>query len=130
MLGVQVAIYADRDPGGKKFIATLKRRLKNEEIRAWQIQKLAPFTLVHAGDRYTKIRVTFVPAGTPSFSRAARAGLLGPFKTPDPTLLPPIWDGPSADRVLGFVVGMLPRHAQPLGVSGVGIPLSRSASGR
>ena len=75
-MGVQVAIYADKDPGGKKFIATLKRRLKNEEIRAWQTQKLAPFTLVHAGDRYTKIRVTFVPAGTPAFSRAAKAGLL------------------------------------------------------
>ena len=73
-MGVQVAIYADKDPGGKKFIATLKRRLKNEEIRAWQIQKLAPFTLIHAGDRYTKIKVTFVPAGTPGFKRAANAG--------------------------------------------------------
>ena len=78
-MGVQVAIYADRDPAGKKFIATLRRRLKNEEIRAWQVQKLAPFTLVHSGDRYAKIRVTFVPAGTPSFSRAARAGALGAF---------------------------------------------------
>ena len=97
--GVQVAIYADKDPGGKKFIATLKRRLKNEEIRAWQIQKLAPFTLIHAGDRYTKIKVTFVPAGTPSFSRAAKAGLLGAFKNPEPTLLATISDGPSADRV-------------------------------
>src|SRR5207253_923148 len=72
--GVQVAIYADRDPGGKKLIATIQRRLKNEEIRAWQVQKKAPFTLVHSGDRYTKIRVTFVPSGTPTFSRAARAG--------------------------------------------------------
>jgi len=27
--------------------------------------------------------------------------------------------------VLGFVVGMLTRHAEPLGVSGVGIPLGR-----
>ena len=80
--------------------------------------------LVHAGDRYTKIRVTFVPAGTPSFSRAAKAGMLGAFKNPEPALLATISDGPSADRVLGFVVGMLTRHAKPLGVSGVGIPLS------
>ena len=123
-VGVQVAIYADRDPGGKKLIATLKRRLKSEEIRAWQIQKNTPFTLVHAGDRYAKIRVTFVPAGTPSFSRAAKAGTLGAFKNPEPALLATISDGPSADRVLGFVVGMLTRHAKPLGVSGVGIPLS------
>src|SRR3981081_3684816 len=107
MLGVQVAIYADRDPGGKKFIATLKRRLKNEEIRAWKIQKQAPFTLVHAGDRYVKIRLSLVPAGTPSFSRAARAGLLGAFKNPEPTLLATISDGPSADRALCFRVGLL-----------------------
>jgi len=85
---------------------------------------------VHAGDRYTKIRVTFVPAGTPGFSRAARAGALGAFRNPEPTLLATISDGPSADRVLGFVVGMLTRHAQPLGVSGVGIPLTGSASSR
>jgi hypothetical protein len=32
--------------------------------------------------------------------------------------------------VLGFVVGMLTRHAAPLGVSGVGIPLTGSASSR
>jgi len=121
---VQVAIYADRDPGGKKLISTLQRRLKNEEIRAWEVKKKAPLTLVHSGDRYTKIRVTFVPAGTPSFSRAARAGALGAFRNPEPTLLATISDGPSADRVLGFLVGMLTRHAVPLGVSGVGIPLS------
>lgn len=127
---MQVAIYTDRDPGGKKFLATLKRRLKNEEIRAWQVGKTSPFTLVHAGDRYTKIRVTFVPAGTPSFSRAARGGALGAFQSPQPSLLASITEGPSADRVLGFVVGMLTRHAGPLGVSGVGIPLSRSGSRR
>jgi hypothetical protein len=120
---VQVAIYADHDPAGKKLVATLQRRLKNEEIRAWQVQKKSPLTLVHAGDRYTKIKVTFVPAGTPSFSRAARSGALGTFHDPQPTLLATISDGPSADRVLGFLVGMLTRHAKPLGVSGVGIPL-------
>ena len=129
-MGVQVAIYADRDPGGKKLIATLRRRLKNEEIRAWQVKKTAPFTLVHSGDRYTKIRVTFVPAGTPMFSRAARAGSLGAFRNPEPALLATISEGSSADRVLGFLVGMLTRHAGPLGVSGVGIPLSASASTR
>jgi hypothetical protein len=121
--GVQVAIYADHDPGGKKLIATLQRRLKNEEIRAWEVQKKAPLTLVHAGDRYAKVRVTFVPAGTPTFSRAAKAGALGAFRSPEPTLLATISNGPSADRVLGFLVGMLTRHAGPLGVSGVGIPL-------
>ena len=129
-MGVQVAIYADHDPGGKKLIATLRRRLKNEEIRAWQVKKTAPFTLIHSGDRYTKIRVTFVPAGTASFSRAARAGALGAFRSPEPALLATISEGPSADRVLGFLVGMLTRHARPLGVSGVGIPLSASASTR
>jgi len=120
---VQVAIYADRDPGGKKLVATLQQRLKNEEIRAWQVQKKAPLTLVHAGDRYAKIKVTFVPSGTPSFRRAARGGALGTFHNPEPTLLATISDGPAADRVLGFLVGMLTRHAKPLGVSGVGIPL-------
>ena len=129
-MGVQVAIYADRDPGGKKLIATLRRRLKNEEIRAWQVKKTAPFTLVHSGDRYTKIRVTFVPAGTATFSRAARAGALGAFRSPEPSLLATISNGPSADRVLGFLVGMLTRHAGPLGVAGVGIPLSASAPTR
>jgi hypothetical protein len=124
---VQVAIYADHDPGGKKLVATLQRRLKNEEIRAWEIKKKAPLTLVHAGDRYAKIRVTFVPAGTPTFSRAARAGALGAFRTPEPTLLATITDGPSADRVLGFLIGMLTRHADPLGVSGVGIPLGKNS---
>jgi len=112
------------------LIATLQRRLKNEDIRAWQVQKKVPFTLVHSGDRYTKIRVSFVPAGTPTFSRAARAGALGAFRNPEPALLATISDGPSADRVLGFLVGMLTRHAEPLGVSGVGIPLSQAASRR
>lgn len=120
---MQVAIYADRDPGGKKLVATLQRRLKNEEIRAWEVQKKAPLTLVHSGDRYAKIRVTFVPAGTPTFSRAAKSGALGTFRSPEPALIATISDGPSADRVLGFLVGMLTRHAGPLGVSGVGIPL-------
>jgi len=32
--------------------------------------------------------------------------------------------------VLGFVVGMLTRHAQPLGVAGVGIPLTGSTPRR
>ena len=102
--------------------------MKNEEIRAWQVRKTAPLTLIHSGDRYTKIRVTFTPAGTSGFTRAARSGALGTFRNPEPTLLATISDRPSADRVLGFLVGMLTRHAEPLGVSGVGIPL-RTASG-
>jgi len=32
--------------------------------------------------------------------------------------------------VLGFVVGMLTRHAEPLGVSGVGIPFGKSPTRR
>lgn len=124
MSAMHVAIYADKDPGGKKLIATLQRRLKNEEIRAWQVKTKAPFTLIHSGDRYTKIKVTFVPAGTTAFSRAAKAGLLGAFRVPEPALVASISDGPSADRVLGFLVGMLTRHAGPLGVAGVGIPLT------
>ncbi|MDQ6882781.1 MAG: hypothetical protein M3077_00890 [Candidatus Dormibacteraeota bacterium] len=121
---MHVAIYAEKDPGGKKLIATLQRRLKNEDIRAWQVKSKAPFTLIHSGDRYTKIKVTFVPAGTTAFSRAAKAGSLGAFRIPEPALLASISDGPSADRVLGFLVGMLTRHAGPLGVVGVGIPLT------
>ena len=127
MSAVHVAIYAEKDPGGKKLIATLQRRLKNEEIRAWQVKSKVPFTLIHSGDRYTKIKVTFVPAGTVGFTRAARAGSLGAFRIPEPALLASISDGPSADRVLGFLVGMLTRHAGPLGVAGVGIPLTKLA---
>lgn len=125
-----MAIYTERDPGGKKLISTLQRRLKNQEIRAWEVQKASPLTLVHAGDRYTKIRVTFVPAGTPTFTRAARAGSLGTFRDPQPALLATISEGPSSDRVLGFLVGMLTRHAGPLGVAGVGIPLNPSEARR
>ena len=123
---MHVAIYLDNDPGGKKLIATLQRRLKNEEIRAWQVKTKAPFALIHSGDRYTKIKVTFVPAGTAAFSRAAKAGSLGAFQVPQPALLASISNGPSADRVLGFLVGMLTRHAGPLGVAGVGIPLTET----
>lgn len=119
---MQVAIYTERDPGGKKLLSTLQRRLKNEEIRAWEVHKASPLTLVHSGDRYARVRVTFVPAGTPSFKRAA--GSLGAFRESGPALLANISDGPSSDRVLGFLVGMLTRHAGPLGVTGVGIPLS------
>lgn len=124
---MQVAIYTERDPGGKKLISTLQRRLKNQEIRAWEVQKASPLTLVHSGDRYARIRVTFVPAGTPTFSRAARSGSLGTFRDSQPALLATISEGPSSDRVLGFLVGMLTRHAVPLGVAGVGIPLSASS---
>jgi hypothetical protein len=125
-----VAIYTQRDPGGKKLISTLQRRLKNQDIRAWEVKKAAPLTLVHSGERYAKVRVTFVQAGTPTFSRAANAGQLGAFRNPEPSLLANISDGPSADRVLGFLVGMLTRHAQPLGVSGVGIPIGQSPARR
>ncbi len=127
---MEVAIYTQRDPGGKKLISTLQRRLKNQEIRAWEVKTKSPLTLVHSGDRYAKIRVTFVPAGTPTFSRAANAGSLGTFRTPEPSLMARITEGASADRVLGFLVGMLTRHAAPLGVVGVGIPLNQAQTRR
>jgi hypothetical protein len=115
---VQVAIYANRDPDGKRFLATLKRRIDREEIRAWELRRQSPLTLVHAGERYAKVRVTFGRVKTASAGRG-----LGAFANPTPTLVATISDGPSADRVLGFLVGLLTRHAGPLGVSGVGIPL-------
>ena len=117
-----VAIYADKDPRGKRFLSTLAGRLDREEIRAWVIKRRQPLTLVHAGDRYTKIRVTFAAPGPRGFTAAARAGL-GEFKNPEPTIVATISTGASADRVLGFLVGLLTRHAAPLGVTGVGIPL-------
>ncbi len=112
---MQVAIYTKGPP--ERFLATLRRRIKNTEIRAWEVRATKPLALVHAGDRYAKIRVTFAGA-TP-----ARRQALGTFATPAPALVATIRDAPSADRVLGFLVGMLTRHAGPLGVSGVGIPL-------
>jgi hypothetical protein len=120
---MQVAIYAGKDPNGKRFLTTLQRRISRQEIRAWEVRRKSPLTLVHSGDRYAAVRVTFAPAGTATFSRAARAGALGAFRSPEPALLATISGGSSADRVLGFLVGMLTRHAEPLGVFGVGIPL-------
>jgi hypothetical protein len=110
---MQVAIYLTSDPGGKRFLTTLKRRIDREEIRAWELRRQSPVTLVHSGERYTKVRVTFAPRGRE----------LGAFASPAPTLVATISDGPSSDRVLGFLVGLLTRHARPLGVAGVGIPL-------
>jgi hypothetical protein len=110
---MQVAIYVSNDPGGKRFLTTLKRRISREEIRAWELRRQSPLTLVHSGERYAKVRVSFGPRGRE----------LGAFANPPPDLVATISEGPSADRVLGFLVGLLTRHAGPLGVSGVGIPL-------
>jgi hypothetical protein len=112
---MQVAIYLTSDPGGKRFLTTLKRRIGREEIRAWELRRQSPLTLVHSGERYAKIRVSFGSRG------GGRE--LGAFANPAPTLVATISEGASADRVLGFLVGLLTRHAGPLGVSGVGIPL-------
>jgi hypothetical protein len=122
MSAMQVAIYAASDRDGKRFLSTLKRRIQRAEIRAWEVRRVAPLTLVHSGDRYQKIRVSFLTPGSPAFSRAARE-TLGSFGGSTPSLLASISEGPSADRVLGFLVGLLTRHAEPLGVTGVGIPL-------
>jgi hypothetical protein len=123
---VHVAIYTGKDPGGKQFLSTLRRRIERQEIRAWEVRREQPLTLVHSGDRYTKIRVTLTPAGSRGFALATRQGALGAFRDPQPDLLATISDGPSADRVLGFLVGLLTRHSEPLGVEGIGIPLKKS----
>lgn len=119
---MQVAIYAASDRDGKRFLSTIKRRIQRAEIRAWEVRRDRPLTLVHSGERYQKIRVSFLTPGSPAFSRAARENL-GSFGTATPSLVASISDGPSADRVLGFLVGLLTRHAKPLGVTGVGIPV-------
>jgi hypothetical protein len=123
---VHVAIYVRKDAGGKRFLSTLQRRIEREEIRAWEVRRKLPVTLVHSGERYAAVRVTFAPAGSRGFARAAREGALGAFRDPEPSLLATITGAPSADRVLGFLVGLLTRHAEPLGVDGIGIPLSGS----
>jgi hypothetical protein len=120
---VQVAIYTGKDPGGKRFLTTLQRRIEREEIRAWEVRRKSPLTLVHSGDRYAGVRVTFFPSGTRSFTRVAR-GKLGAFQSPAPSLVATIAGPSQVDRVLSFLVGLLTRHAEPLGVEGVGIPLT------
>ena len=121
---MQVAIYTGKDPGGKRFLSTLERRIARQEIRAWEVRRKSPLTLVHSGDRYATVRVMFVPSGTRTFARVAREGKLGAFRSPEPALVATITGASSVDRVLGFLVGMLTRHAEPLGVIGVGIPLT------
>jgi hypothetical protein len=121
---VQVAIYTGKDPGGKRFLTTLSRRIERQEIRAWEVRRMKPLTLVHSGERYAGVRVTFVPFGSRGFARVAKEGKLGAFRSPEPALVATITGGSSVDRVLGFLVGMLTRHAEPLGVEGVGIPLT------
>ncbi len=123
---MQVAIYVEKDPDGKRFLATLRRRIENAEIRAWEVRRLRPLTLVHAGDRYAKVRVTFAPANAPRVSPTVRSRLSASGNLP-PSLLATISEGPSADRVLGFLVGLLTRHAEPLAVAEIGIPLDRAS---
>ena len=121
---MQVAIYTGKDPGGKRFLSTLERRIEREEIRAWQVRRKSPLTLVHSGDRYASVRVTFAPAGSRGFAKVAKEGKLGAFRSPEPALVATIAGTSQVDRVLGFLVGMLTRHAEPLGVEGIGIPLT------
>jgi len=121
---VQVAIYTRKDPGGKRFLSTLQRRIGRQEIRAWEVRRKSPLTLVHSGDRYASVRVTFFRSGTRSFARVARDGKLGAFRSPEPTLVATIAGPSQLDRVLSFLVGLLTRHAEPLGVEGIGIPLT------
>ncbi|HEX9100119.1 MAG TPA: hypothetical protein VF956_11590 [Candidatus Dormibacteraeota bacterium] len=121
---MQVAIYTGKDPGGKRFLATLQGRIKRQEIRAWEVRRQSPMTLVHSGDRYAKVRVTFIQSGTRGFARVAKEGKLGAFRSPEPTLVATIVGPSQVDRVLSFLVGLLTRHAEPLGVEGIGIPLT------
>ena len=121
---MQVAIYTGKDSGAGRFLSTLERRIERQEIRAWEVRRKQPLTLVHSGDRYSGVRVTFVPSGTRGFARVTKDGKLGAFRSPEPSLVATITGASSVDRVLGFLVGMLTRHAEPLGVEGVGIPLT------
>jgi hypothetical protein len=121
---MQVAIYTAKESGAKRFLSTLERRIERQEIRAWEVRRKQPLTLVHSGDRYSGVRVTFVPSGTRGFARVTKDGKLGAFSSPEPALVATITGASSVDRVLGFLVGMLTRHAEPLGVEGVGIPLT------
>jgi hypothetical protein len=121
---VQVAIYTGKASGARRFLSTLERRIERQEIRAWEVRRKQPLTLVHSGDRYSGVRVTFVPSGTRGFARVTKDGKLGAFRSPEPSLVATITGTSSVDRVLGFLVGMLTRHAEPLGVEGVGIPLT------
>ncbi len=121
---MQVAIYTAKESGAKRFLSTLERRIERQEIRAWEVRRKQPLTLVHSGDRYSGVRVTFVPSGTRGFARVTKNGKLGAFRSPEPALVATITGASSVDRVLGFLVGMLTRHAEPLGVEGVGIPLT------
>ncbi len=121
---MQVAIYARKDPGGKRFLTTLERRIERQEIRAWEVRRKNPLTLVHSGDRYAKVRVTFVPSGTRGFARVTKDGKLGAFRSPEPTLVATIVGPSQVDRVVSFLVGLMTRHAEPLGVEGIGIPLT------
>ena len=120
---MHVAIHTASDPQGARFLTTLQRRIAKEEIRAWEVRRKSPLTLVHSGDRYADVRVAFTPAGTRTFAKAAAEGALGAFRDPEPALIASVTGGASADRVLGFLIGLLTRHAKPLGVTGVGIPL-------
>src|SRR5207253_1780148 len=88
--------------------------------RAWALRPPSPLTLPPPAERYAQVRVTFraARAATLAATRPPRAAASPP---PPPAAPPPA--GPSSDRVLGFLVGLLTRHATPLGVSGVGIPL-------
>ncbi|TMC97767.1 MAG: hypothetical protein E6I58_07180 [Chloroflexi bacterium] len=121
---MQVAIYTGKDPGGKRFLSTLERRIGRQEIRAWEVRRKSPLTLVHSGDRYAGVRVTFIPSGSRTFARVAKEGKLGAFRSPEPSLVATIAGSSQVDRVLGFLVGLLTRHAEHLGVEGVGIPLT------
>ena len=121
---MQVAIYTAKESGAKRFLSTLEKRIERQEIRAWEVRRKQPLTLVHSGDRYSGVRVTFVPSGTRGFARVTKGGKLGAFRSPEPALVATITGASSVDRVLGFLVGMLTRHAEPLGVEGVGIPLT------
>ena len=123
---MQVAIYARGDPQGTRLLSTLRRRIKRAEIRAWEIRREQPLTLVHSGDRYAAVRVTLSGSNSAGFRRALSG--LGAFKAQPPSLIATVSTGPASDRVLGFLVGLLTRHAEPLGVSGVGIPLDRAST--
>lgn len=111
-------IYTGKVTGGKPFLSTLQRRTDRGELRTWKVKRKQPLTLVHT--QYPGVYVEFAISGTKRFVRA-----IGAFRLlPEPGVLASIPAGPNSAQVLGFLVGMLAREAEPFGVASVSIPLS------
>jgi hypothetical protein len=113
-------IHTSKATGGKRFLNTLERLTARGDLHTWNVQRKKPLTLVHS--QRPAIRVTFLLAGTRDFTRG-----LGAYRVlPQPAVLATVSAGPTADQALGFLVGMLARKADTLGVASISIPLADS----